>query len=215
MTNSSTKQQIEQNKILKTIKEYAIMTIGMCIYSFGWIGCVLPAKSTSGAASGLAIVISTALHNTLGWDVKIGTIVLLINVVLLIAAGIILGWNFGISAAWIGIGNALVGSLLAWVVLGRRTRVMTQHLGSKTMPDFFEKRYDSKAMKLFAEAIAKFILGVVLVGVLIFLPAGTLHYWGGWLLMGILFVPMFLAGLVMMAKDLSVLLFMNSRIIVS
>lgn len=100
MTNSSTKQQIEQNKILKTIKEYAIMTIGMCIYSFGWIGCVLPAKSTSGAASGLAIVISTALHNTLGWDVKIGTIVLLINVVLLIAAGIILGWNFGIKTIY-------------------------------------------------------------------------------------------------------------------
>ena len=76
------------------------MTIGMCIYSFGWIGCVLPAKSTSGAASGLAIVISTALHNTLGWDVKIGTIVLLINVVLLIAAGIILGWNFGIKTIY-------------------------------------------------------------------------------------------------------------------
>ena len=56
-------------------------------------------------------------------------------------------------------------------------------------------------MKLFAEAIAKFILGVVLGGVLIFLPAGTLHYWGGWLLMGILFVPMFAAGLVMLAKN--------------
>ena len=56
-------------------------------------------------------------------------------------------------------------------------------------------------MKLFIEAIAKFILGVVLVGVLIFLPAGTLHYWSGWLLMGILFVPMFAAGLVMLAKN--------------
>ena len=56
-------------------------------------------------------------------------------------------------------------------------------------------------MKLFIEAIAKFILGVVLVGVLIFLPAGTLHYGGGWLLMGILFVPMFAAGLVMLAKN--------------
>ena len=65
----------KKQKIITTIKEYVIMTLGMCIYSFGWIGCVLPAKSTSGAASGLAIVISTALHNTLGWDVKIGTIV--------------------------------------------------------------------------------------------------------------------------------------------
>ena len=55
--------------------------------------------------------------------------------------------------------------------------------------------------KLFAEAIAKFSLGVILVGALIFLPAGTLHFWNGWLLMGVLFVPMFLAGLVMLAKD--------------
>lgn len=54
---------------------------------------------------------------------------------------------------------------------------------------------------LFLEAIAKFLLGVVLVGLLIFLPAGTLRYFGGWLLMGILFVPMFCAGLVMLKKD--------------
>ena len=54
---------------------------------------------------------------------------------------------------------------------------------------------------LFLEAIAKFLLGVVLVGLLIFLPAGTLRYFGGWLLMVILFVPMFCAGLVMLAKN--------------
>lgn len=56
-------------------------------------------------------------------------------------------------------------------------------------------------VKLFFEAIAKFLLGVVLVGVLIFLPAGTLLYWNGWLFMGILFVPMFFAGIVMMVKN--------------
>ena len=55
--------------------------------------------------------------------------------------------------------------------------------------------------KLFFGAIAKFLLGVVLVGALIFLPAGTLNYFGGMLLMGILFVPMFIAGLFMMAKN--------------
>lgn len=54
---------------------------------------------------------------------------------------------------------------------------------------------------LFAEAIIKFLFGVVLVGVLIFLPAGTLRFSAGWLLMGILFVPMFCAGLVMLRKD--------------
>ena len=59
--------------------------------------------------------------------------------------------------------------------------------------------------KLFIEAILKFTLGVVLVGALIFLPAGTFAFVGGWLLMGILFIPMFIAGLVMMAKNPSLL----------
>ena len=59
--------------------------------------------------------------------------------------------------------------------------------------------------KLFISAIAKFILGIVLIGALLFLPAGTLHYPQGWLLMGILFIPMFIAGLIMMAKNPSLL----------
>ena len=63
------------------------------------------------------------------------------------------GWKYGIAATWAGIGNALLGSLLAWAVLGRRTRVMTQHLDSATMPQFFERRFQSKALKLAASAI--------------------------------------------------------------
>lgn len=60
-------------------------------------------------------------------------------------------------------------------------------------------------MKLFLQAILKYLLGVVLVGVLIFLPAGSLQFVNGWLLMGILFIPMFFAGVVMMVKNLSLL----------
>ena len=63
------------------------------------------------------------------------------------------GFRYGIASTWIGLGNALIGSLLAWVVLGRRTRVMSNHLSSSTMPDFFGKRYDSKGLKLVASAI--------------------------------------------------------------
>lgn len=63
------------------------------------------------------------------------------------------GWNFGLASTWIGLGNAFIGSLLAWTVLGRRTRVMTQHLDSRTMPDFFEKRYDSSKLKVVASLI--------------------------------------------------------------
>lgn len=63
------------------------------------------------------------------------------------------GWKYGVSSTWIGIGNAVLGSLLAWVVLGRRTRVMSQHLQSKTMPDFFGERYQSKSLKIAASVI--------------------------------------------------------------
>ena len=64
------------------------------------------------------------------------------------------GYKYGISATWIGIGNAVIGSLLAWVVLGRRTRVMSKHLSAATMPDYFGKRYDSNALRIAASAIA-------------------------------------------------------------
>ena len=63
------------------------------------------------------------------------------------------GWRFGISATWAGIGNAIIGSLLAWVILGRRTRVMSQHLDSATMPQFFGKRFNSKALKIASSVI--------------------------------------------------------------
>ena len=63
------------------------------------------------------------------------------------------GWKYGLASTWIGLGNAIIGSLLAWVVLGRRTKVMTQHLNVKTMPDFFGERYGSKALKITASAI--------------------------------------------------------------
>jgi len=63
------------------------------------------------------------------------------------------GWKYGIAATWAGIGNALIGSLMAWAILGRRTRVMTQHIDSATMPQFFEGRFGSKALKLAASAI--------------------------------------------------------------
>ena len=63
------------------------------------------------------------------------------------------GWKYGIAATWTGIANAFLGSLLAWAVLGRRTRVMTQHLDSATMPQFFESRFNSKSLKTAASAI--------------------------------------------------------------
>lgn len=63
------------------------------------------------------------------------------------------GWRFGTAAVWIGLGNALIGSLLPWVILGRRTRIMTHHLNSATMPEFFGSRFGSKPMKIGASII--------------------------------------------------------------
>ena len=63
------------------------------------------------------------------------------------------GWKYGIAAAWAGVGNAFLGSLLAWVVLGKRTRIMTQHLGSATMPQFFGSRFNSKNLKIASSII--------------------------------------------------------------
>lgn len=63
------------------------------------------------------------------------------------------GWNFGLASTWIGLGNAFIGSLLAWNVLGRRTRIMTQYLDARTMPDFFGKRYESRNLRIVASVI--------------------------------------------------------------
>ena len=63
------------------------------------------------------------------------------------------GWNIGIGAVWIGIGNAVLGCLLSWLLFANRTRKMTKKLNARTMPDYFEKRYGSKGMKVLAAII--------------------------------------------------------------
>ena len=64
------------------------------------------------------------------------------------------GWKFGLASTWIGLGNAFIGSLLAWLVLGRRTRLMTQQLDAKTMPEYFGKRFNSKSLRVAGSIIA-------------------------------------------------------------
>ena len=63
------------------------------------------------------------------------------------------GWKYGLAATWVGIGNAILGSLLAWWVLGPRTRELTQRIKASTMPEFFGKRFSSKALQVAAAAI--------------------------------------------------------------
>lgn len=63
------------------------------------------------------------------------------------------GWKYGLSATWIGVGNALIGSMLAWLILGKRTRIMSHFLNSSTMPEFFGARFGSRKLKIAASAI--------------------------------------------------------------
>ena len=63
------------------------------------------------------------------------------------------GWAYGAASTWVGIGNAVIGSLLAWLVLGKRSRIMSKSLEAKTMPEFFEKRYNSKTLKIISAMI--------------------------------------------------------------
>lgn len=63
------------------------------------------------------------------------------------------GWKYGIASTWIGLGNAAIGSFLAWAILGRRTRIMSQHLDTATMPEFFGQRFSDQRLKVLASLI--------------------------------------------------------------
>ena len=63
------------------------------------------------------------------------------------------GWNIGLGAIWIGVGNAVLGCLLSWLLFANKTRKMTKKLGARTMPDYFEKRYNSRGMKILSAVI--------------------------------------------------------------
>ena len=77
-------------------KEYSLMALGMFLYSFGWICCILPANAAGGGATGISLLI----YHITGGAISIGTMVLIINAILLVIAGFIVGWNFGIKTIY-------------------------------------------------------------------------------------------------------------------
>ncbi|MBE6740246.1 MAG: sodium:solute symporter [Ruminococcaceae bacterium] len=134
----------------------ALITIPMLIFFFGlMIGVGLYCRKNSTNVDGFVL----GGRNVGPWLTAFAFGTSYFSAVIFVGYAGQFGWNFGLASTWIGLGNAFIGSLLAWAVLGRRTRVMTQHLGSKTMPDFFEKRYDSKKLKV----IASFIVFIFLI----------------------------------------------------
>ncbi|MBQ8852851.1 MAG: YitT family protein [Alistipes sp.] len=83
--------ELGKSSIFTVVKEYVLMTVGMFCYAFGWIGCILPAKCMGGGASGLSLLIYYATGGT----ISIGVMVFIINAILLVIAGFIVGWKFG------------------------------------------------------------------------------------------------------------------------
>ena len=92
--------KISSRDILIGIKEYLLMTFGMFCYAFGWLMCVLPAGGMGGGAAGLATLINAILPDSLTGFLTIGTLVLIINIILLILGVMIVGWKFGIKTLY-------------------------------------------------------------------------------------------------------------------
>ena len=83
------------SKFATGIKEYLVMTLGMFMYAFGWVACVIPAGGMGGGATGLSMLLNAVFPS-----ITMGTFVFIINVLLLIVAGFIVGWNFGIKTIY-------------------------------------------------------------------------------------------------------------------
>ena len=86
--------------VLKAVKEYLLMTVGLLIYSFGWIACIKPMEVAAGGGTGLSMIISHTASEMWGSDIRVGTVFLLINIVLLILSGFTVGWNFGFKTLY-------------------------------------------------------------------------------------------------------------------
>ena len=124
--------------ILTTI--FLIITIGVGIYS----------RKQANSVEGFVL----GGRNVGGWLTAFAYGTSYFSAVVFVGYAGQFGWKYGLSSTWIGVGNAIIGSLLAWIILGRRTKLMTQHIGSRTMPDFFGTRFDSQGLRVVASIIA-------------------------------------------------------------
>ena len=123
--------------------------VALCVYALAMtlIGCISYGKSKT--LDGFLI----GGRNIGGWVTAFAYGTTYFSAVVFVGYAGQHGWNIGLGAIWIGIGNAVLGCLLSWLLLANRTRKMTKKLGARTMPDFFQKRYNSKGMKMLASVV--------------------------------------------------------------
>lgn len=119
---------------------YALMMIGVAFYT----------KNRSKSVDDFLLAGKKGLN---GWMTAFSYGTTYFSAVIFIGYAGQFGRAYGLASVWIGVGNAIIGTLIAWLVLAKRTKNMTARLQSKTMPDFFEKRYGSKNLKFFSAVV--------------------------------------------------------------
>ena len=125
----------------------------LALYALSMVGIAFYTKNRSGTVNDFLLAGKRGLN---GWMTAFAYGTTYFSAVIFIGYAGQFGRTFGLASVWIGIGNALIGTLFAWLVLAKRTKNMTRRLSAKTMPEFFEKRYGSKNLKL-ASAVVIFI----------------------------------------------------------
>lgn len=127
----------------------------LAIYAISMIAVAFYTKNRSGSVNDFLLAGKNGLN---GWMTAFAYGTTYFSAVIFIGYAGQFGRSFGLAAVWIGIGNAIIGTLIAWLVLAKRTKNMTQRLGAKTMPEFFEKRYGDKKIKLLSAIVIFFFL---------------------------------------------------------
>ena len=122
----------------------------LAIYALAMVGIAVYTRNRSGSVNDFLLAGKNGLN---GWMTAFAYGTTYFSAVIFIGYAGQFGRSFGLASIWIGIGNAILGTLLAWLVLAKRTKNMTQRLNAKTMPDFFEKRYGDKKLKLVSAVI--------------------------------------------------------------
>lgn len=125
----------------------------LALYALSMVGIAFYTKNRSGTVNDFLLAGKRGLN---GWMTAFAYGTTYFSAVIFIGYAGQFGRTFGLASVWIGIGNAIIGTLFAWLILAKRTKNMTQRLSAKTMPEFFEKRYGSKNLKL-ASAVIIFI----------------------------------------------------------
>ncbi len=125
----------------------------LVLYALGMVAIALYTRNRSKSVKDFLLAGKKGLN---GWMSAFSYGTTYFSAVIFIGYAGKFGWNFGLSAVWIGVANAILGGLLAWLIMAKRTKNMTVRLDAKTMPEFFAKRYESRGLRIFS-AILVFV----------------------------------------------------------